>query len=301
MSQSVLDGASLTALRCLEATMRLGSMSAAADELHLTHGAVSRQIRNLERLLGRPLFERRGRRIVPTPTAEPLTRDVADALARLRETLETARSGSATETVVLSCEPTLLIRWLIPRMHIFRDAAPDVEVRLMAAGGPVRFRRDDIDLAIRRNDFPRDPTVTARPLMPEHTGPVCRPDVAAQLARPSDLRGHRLLHSRTRPDAWQRWAGLAGISVADEAQEAFEHFYIALEAAIADLGVAIASHVTVLDAIRHDQLAAPFGFTPDGSHYELLSPSATEPGTPSEALGDWLMSIAGEFGALEPS
>lgn len=279
---------SLTALRCVEATVRTGSMSAAADELHLTHGAVSRQVRNAERLIGTALFERRNRAVVPTAAGRRFAEDARDLLAHLANAVQAARHRGPTAGVVLSCEPTLLMRWLIPRLASFRDREPGITVQLVAGGGPVDFRRDGIDLAVRRNDFPRDPRTVTVPLMAERTGPVCRPEVAARLNEPADLAEHTLLHTRTRPDAWSAWLARAGVTLDGPRREVYEHFYIALEAAGAGLGVAIGPIALVRDAVASGQLAAPFGFQADGTRYELLSPTPIEPGGPRHALLQWL-------------
>lgn len=281
------------ALRCVEATARLGSMTLAADHLHLTHGAVSRHVRNVERLLGQQLFERGARRLLPTPACRQLADDIDRALADLQRAFASARDAGAHRTLTLSCEPTLLTRWLIPRVSGFQH--PDsTALKLVAAGGPVRFHRDGIDLAIRRDDFPRPQGILAQELITELVGPVCTPSLGAELSTPADLQRQVLLHTRTRPDAWQRWLENHKITIADQRSQTFEHFYIALEAATAGIGVAVASRLMVVDALASGVLVAPFGFVPDGSRYELLSETEIEPESELAPLRDFLLTLAHE-------
>jgi DNA-binding transcriptional LysR family regulator len=291
---------SLTVLRAFEATVRLGSVTGAARELHFTHSAVSRHVRALEFALGRELFERRNRGIHPTPAARRLAAGVADGLALLDRHLERARVSEDHDAIVLSCEPTLLMRWLIPRLPRLATLAPGMSCRLVAAGGPVAFARDGIDIALRREDFWIAPDLHKAVLMDEHIGPVCRPDVGSGLREPADLGGHTLLHTQTRPDAWQSWARATGNEVIGVRDEQFEHFYLMLQAASAGLGVALASRAMVVDDLAAGQLIAPLGFVADGSRYQLLSPIAFGESPKHAAVLQWLKVAASDDGLSLP-
>lgn len=259
----------LSALRAFEATVRHGSVSRAARELHLTDGAVSRAVRELEGELGFDLFQRSSRAVVATPTAQVLAEDVAAALDRLRAALARARRMAGPgRPLVLSCEPTLLIRWLIPRLAQLQAAIGyERELRLVSAGGVVHFERDGIDLAIRRNDFALADGVLAEPFVQEHIGPVCRPGLVA------DLQGV-LLHTATRPGAWDDWARLSHTALQPTRAIRFEHFYQSLQAAVAGAGVAIGPLALVADDLASGVLVAPRGFVADGSCYQLMAPRA---------------------------
>lgn len=144
---------SLLALRCFEAAARLENFSRAADELHLTHGAVSRAVRLLEDDLGVALFDRRSRRVYLTDAGHQLSKAVAAGFGLIRNAVNELRANARQEKRwVLSCEPTLLMRWLIPRWPDFQARHPDVNIHLVAGGGEFSFA-NGIDLAIRRNDF----------------------------------------------------------------------------------------------------------------------------------------------------
>lgn len=276
---------SLTVLRAFEATVRLGSVSAAADELHFTHGAVSRHVRSLEELLGRRLLERRNRGVHPTPDARRLAAEVAQALDDVQGALRRAAQPHR-RTLVLSCEPTLLMRWLIPRLPRLAGAAPGVTCQLVAAGGPVAFAREGVDLALRRDDFDIDPALHVADLAQEVTGPVCAPQLAEGAADPGSVSRMTLLDTGTRPDAWEQWAARAGVDLGGARRQRFEHFYLTLQAAGAGVGVAIASELMARDDLASGQLVAPYGFAPNGSRYVLLSPEPLA--APGEAVLAWL-------------
>jgi len=288
---------SLQALRCFEAAARLENFSRAADELHLTHGAVSRAVRLLEDELGVALFERRSRRVFLTEAGRMLARAVGDGLDLMRQAVGELRASARRERRwVLSCEPTLLMRWLIPRWPDFQARHPGIDVHLVAGGGPFSFG-SGIDLAIRRDDFPWPDSHHAEPLFAEKVGPVCRPDkVAAWLSSKKGSASLRVgaprLHSRTRPGAWQEWAAAAGQPDPDPPGQTFEHFYFSLQAAVAGMGVAIGPWHLVRDDLDSGVLAAPLGFVEDGSRYCLLSPQPLHPDGPQANLLAWLRTMA---------
>ncbi|WP_406864919.1 LysR substrate-binding domain-containing protein [Streptomyces sp. HUAS MG47] len=280
-----------------EATVRHASMTAAARELHVTHGAVSRQIRNLERALGVSLFERGARTLRPTPEAHRLAAVVRDALDRIDAAAREVSGRDADGPLTLSCEPTLLMRWLIPRLPDLTVSVPEVTVHLSAGGGPVSFDRGGVDLAIRRDDFPCPVEVSRTPLFAERIGPVCRPELASGVDRLPRL------HTRTRPRAWEDWRHAAGEPGPDEAGgtdaagQTFEHFYLTLQAAAAGVGVAIGPYALVRDDVERGQLAAPHGFRPDGSSYVLLSPRPPERDERVAGLLGWLRDRTAELEA----
>ena len=208
-------------------------------------------------------------------------------------TIDTLRANARQKPAwVLSCEPTLLMRWLIPRWPDFQARHPEINVHLVAGGGPFSFA-SDIDLAIRRDDFPWADSYHAEPLFAEKIGPVCRPEKVAQWfcaedASPQLRADAPRLHTRTRPGAWHEWAAAAGLAWPDAAGQTFEHFYFSLQAAVAGLGVAIGPWHLVRDDLESGVLAAPGGFVEDGSRYCLLSPQPLIADSPQAQLLAWL-------------
>ncbi|WP_048795985.1 LysR substrate-binding domain-containing protein, partial [Serratia sp. 506_PEND] len=202
------------------------------------------------------------------------------------------RQQALDAPLVLSCEPTLLMRWLIPRLPAFQQAHPDINLQLVAGGGPFSFH-DGITAAIRRNDFDWGKQVHSLALFSEKVGPVCQPEALARMTiAKGSLRslrpGTKLLHSATRPDAWRHWAQQQGMTLAGHSEQRFDHFYFSLQAAVAGLGIAIGPWLQVRDDLAAGLLSAPFGFTPDGSGYYLLSPQAIVPGSALARLAEWL-------------
>ncbi|WP_326533866.1 LysR family transcriptional regulator [Pseudorhodoferax sp.] len=287
---------SLVALRCFEAAARAENFSRAADELHLTHGAISRAVRTLEDDLGLALFERRSRRVFLTEAGRKLFKAVHEGLGLIQQATRELRGSVRQAPLVVSCEPTLLMRWLIPRWPGFQAQHPGTSVHLVAGGGPVSFDAG-IDLAIRRDDFIWPPSVHAEALFAEKTGPVCSPGQVAALftsrsAQPRLRAGAVQLQTRTRPQAWQEWASASGQPLPTGKAQVFEHFYFSLQAAVAGLGVAIGPWHLVCDDIASGLLVAPMGFTEDGSRYHLLSPRAAGAAGPQAQLLAWLRSVS---------
>jgi len=285
---------SLLALRCFESAARFESFARAARELHLTPGAISRAVRLLEEDLGVDLFERRSRRVYLTQAGKRLANAVSEGLGIMSQAVREIRSEARRARVlVLSCEPTLLMRWLIPLWSDFQKRHQGQDIHLVAGGGCFSFDHG-IDLAIRRDDFPRPPAYHAETLFTEKVGPVCRPERVGQWfgkARKGLSPTAPLLRTASRPDAWQEWAGAKGLSLAVAQIQTFEHFYFSIQAAVAGLGVAIGPWHLVRDDVQSGVLAAPLGFVEDGSRYCLFSPAALKQGSLEMDLLRWLQAV----------
>ena len=285
---------SLLALRCFESAGRLENFARAADELHLTPGAISRAVRLLEEDLGVDLFERRNRRVFLTDAGKRLVKAVSEGLGLMNQAVREIRTDARrTRQLVLSCEPTLLMRWLIPRWSDFQTQHRGLDIHLVAGGGIFSFDHG-IDLAIRRDDFPRPSDYHAETLFPEKIGPVCRPEKVDQWFGKSRkcLRSSApLLQTNSRPTAWQEWATAKGLPAPSMEMQSFEHFYFSIQAAVAGLGVAIGPWHLVRDDIQSGVLAAPLGFIEDGTRYCLLSPKPPQPGSLEMDLLNWLQAV----------
>jgi DNA-binding transcriptional LysR family regulator len=286
---------SLAGLRCFAVAARIENFSRAADELHLTHGAVSRAIRAIEDELGIALFERRSRRVFLTDAGRRLAQSVNQGFGLIDDTLRELRTPSRAAPLVVSCEPTLLMRWLIPRWPAFQARHPNMPVHLVAGGGPFRFG-DGIDVAIRRNDFAWPASIHATPLFVERVGPVCSPAKADRFFRKTGKPGMRAgalrLKTTTRPGAWDAWSTQTGHALDNVPAQVFEHFYFSLQAAVAGLGMAIGPWHMVCDDIASGVLVAPLGFVEDGSTYYLLTPRESSAHSPQGHLLSWLREIA---------
>lgn len=279
---------SLPALECFRAAAEFESFSQAADSLNLTHGAISRAVRLLEVDLGTALFTRRNRAVFLTPEGRKLADAVTHGLGHIEGAVRGIIAAQAKAPVTVSCEPTLLMRWLIPQMPEFHLLHPDADVRLVAGGGPVTLGQG-IDLAIRRDDFDIPNTYRSETLFTDWIGPVCRPDLQTSFFDTAGLRSEApLLHSKTRCTAWQTWADLAHHALGTHPSLEFEHFYFSLQAAIAGLGVAIGPWHLVREDLSAGILTAPVGFLQDGSQYVLLSHKEQAANTSQSTFREWL-------------
>ncbi|MBY3199360.1 LysR substrate-binding domain-containing protein [Rhizobium laguerreae] len=259
----------LSALRAFESAARHLNFGRAGDELFVTHSAISKQVRLLEEDLGVALFERRNRAVFLTDAGRRLLVTMSEVLRQISDCCEEIRVGGSAPLVV-SCEPTFTQRWLIPRLPQFNARHPDVEVHVLAAGGPVSFDRSHIDLALRRSDFSWSPELFVETVVEERVGPVCAPRLLASGS--DDILSLPRIHSATRRDAWSRY--IADNLLADPnppGNQVFEHFYLSIEAAIAGLGAAIGPEPLVADAVESGQLVAPRGYSGNGYSYILLS------------------------------
>ena len=282
----------LNALRAFEAAARLHSVSQAAEELHVTHGAVSRQLRTLEEHLGLALFAREGRGLKLTDAGVRL-RDVSSELfARLRSTCAELQQGQADAPFVLACPGSLLARWFIPRLDRLNRELPELRLQLSASEGELDPRRPGVDATLWFAEPPWPADMQVYQLAVERIGPVLSPRYArfAELhqAPPAALLGELLLHTSSRPQAWPSWAsGNALDSGALRYGQGFEHLYYLLEAAAAGLGVAIAPQQLVADDLAAGRLVAPWGFVETAARLVLWRPLRSRDGR-AERLAQWL-------------
>jgi len=310
----------LKAFHVFHVAAALESYSKAADKLCITHGAVSKQIKTLETHLAVNLFYREGRNVKLTPAGKLLSGYTEQAFNALEAGILHVAQATHKHLEV-SCEPTLTMRWLMPRLSDFYQDNIDADVRLSTAGGPVILGSNGLSLAIRRDDFPLLQDYQRTPLVEEWVGPVFSPEYWEQVK--NDAGKIKLLHSQTRPQAWDHWlqdswlqdnsiassvASQGGnfqvpsvqvqtIQVQDlqiQSEQTFAHFYFCLQAVVDNLGAAIGSYPLVMDDLQRGNLVAPFGFKRSGHHYILLSQDNSslaqddESGELQEAFTNWL-------------
>jgi LysR family transcriptional regulator, glycine cleavage system transcriptional activator len=271
------------------------SFSAAAGELNVTHGAISRQIKSLETTLGVPLFQRRNRRIELTEAGQAFLPGVRQALQLLEAGTAQVATSRREGALVVSCVATLMMRWLIPRLYAFNALHRTIEVRLSASHAAVDFARDGIDIAIRRGKPPWPRNVVASPFLADRIGPVCAPALLKGRAglRAADLRRCQLLHAETTAQAWSEWLrGVGGAGIDIKKSRGFEHTYFMLEAAASGLGVGIASFALVEADLQSGRLVAPLGFIETGRSYCVLHARQTAGNPKIEAFRSWIVGAA---------
>ncbi len=290
---------SLNSLLFFDTAARLGSFVQAALELHVTHGAVSRQIRHLEDELGVVLFERRNRAIFLTAQGHTLLTSTRRIFDEIDGVVTELQRSAEPEPVVVSCEPTITMKWLIPNLPKFNAAYPSVPMHIFAAGGAVDFKRQKIDVALRRNDFYWDPSVHAVEVARELIGPVCAPEFAEQVR--GGMRDVSLLHTERRLSAWDDWARVTGNKLNSKSGQTYEYFHLSIQAAISGLGVAISSIYMVQDELMTGRLVAPLGFVEDGSAYYLLSAKNPQSNEPILAFENWVRRTLVDTRSANPS
>ncbi|OAP36881.1 transcriptional regulator [Sinorhizobium glycinis] len=278
-------------LRAFETVARLGSVRAAAIELSLTHGAVSRRVSKLAEMLGLRLLEPDGRGVRLTPDGEKLAATTGRAFSAIMDTLAEIRSAASAAPILLSCERSLAMRWLIPRLSGFQDKYPHIDVHLATGGGALDFARDRVTLAIRRLDFPVEPEWMITRLMPERVGPVMLHSHRQRF----DRGDYVALGSRTRPNAWQMWLDGHPSAPRPRSTRLLDHHFLMAEAALAGLGVALAPQAIAADDVTSGRLAAPLGFDADGTDYGLIQPRQAPTPAGLAELRQWLVGQSMEY------
>jgi DNA-binding transcriptional LysR family regulator len=269
----------LIALRAFEAAGRLGTMTAAAEELCVTPGAVSRQVRQLEEFLSVKLFTGSKNKPVLTQKGVVLLPILSSALSQMLAGINSIKSK--THNVVdVSCLNTFAMRWLIPRLYCFNDIHPTIEVRLSTTSlDNIPTTNHDVIIGIQslNEAVIENETIV---LFEEKLGPVMAASMANQhsIATPKDLAHLAILQTRTRPNAWSTWCHSIGESVTIKPGTTFEHYYFTLEAALSGLGICIAPEHLVMDDIKSQRLLAPLGFIESSYAYTVNMPPSSHQG-----------------------
>ncbi|WP_029012697.1 LysR substrate-binding domain-containing protein [Niveispirillum irakense] len=287
---------STSALVAFEAAARLGSFTAAAHELSLTQGAVSRQVAQLEGQLGVILFERVRQRVSLTPAGRFLAEQARDTLARLAQaTAQTIAFGTGGGTLDLAILPTFGARWLIPRMGGFFARHRDISVNFSTRVRPFDLRAEGIDAAIMTAP-PADAGLVSHRFMGEELLPVAAPALVRDigLAAPVDLRRTTLLQQETRAASWDHWFAVQGLMRGnDQPVLVFEQFLLVIRAAVAGLGCALVPGILIRDEIASGELVLlPGGGMQGQGGYHLVYPRDRDHYGPLVAFRDWLFAEA---------
>ena len=229
-------------LRSFECAARHESFTKAAEELHLTQSAISRQVRELEEAIGVELFRRVGRRVVLTDAGISLAKELSTDLENIRRTLLNAMSsGDEGASLRVAVLPTFASRWLIPRLPEFHRLFPDITVNLATRLKPFDMTKERFDIAIHfgADDWPDTKMVR---IFDEEMIAVCSPEFKAahDIVDGSKLIDLSLLHLESRPDAWSRWFARLGI---DDRRaysgRQFDQFSMLIAGAMTSLGAAL--------------------------------------------------------------
>jgi LysR family glycine cleavage system transcriptional activator len=294
----------LNAQRAFEATARLGSFVGAAKELGVTPAAVGQQVRMLEEYFRCALFERRGKKLVPTEVASSVLPDIKDAFDRLAQVADRLRESRRTPVVTVTLPPSFAAKWLIPRIEGFRMAHPDMDLRLDTTDRLADLARESIAVGIRYGTG-RYPGLEMTLLMAEEVFPVCAPTLpkrVRKLREPDDLAHFKLIHDTTMESqknfpTWVTWLKAAGArKVNARPGLRINSSIMSLQAAINGQGVALARSVIAADDIREGRLIRPLrpAFA-TGYLYYLIYPAGLPLSRSASAFCHWLKKEAEGF------
>ena len=248
----------LRSLRVLEAAVRHENYTRAADELALTHSAVSHQIHALEEALGVRLLQREGRRMRATEHGRQLALDVRTTLDTLNAAVERVRGGDSGNVVTVSTLPSFAAAWLVGRLGSFLDNYPQVELRLQSTTALADFRNDGVDLAIRFGTGNYDGLVSEKMFDDEYF-PTLSPKLArsARIKTAADLARAPLLRIRNQP--WAEWFEAAGVAIPEPRRgPVFDDSELALQAAVQGQGVVLSRGSLAATKLWSGVLIAPF-------------------------------------------
>ena len=275
-----MDYLPLNAIRAFEAAARHLSFSAAGEELHVTHPAISHQIRRLEEWLGVELFHRGARKVRLTETGLVLLASAGAALAELDAVCRRIRKSAGTQSLSVGCIPSIASRWLVPRLSDFTARHPDIAIRVAYAKADDRLDDDDNDILITLGADP-SPHVTSLKLFSRISRPACSPHYLArkgQLGTPEEIAAADLLHDET-PQGWRDWFSRAGIEGGGVGNgPVFADFNILATAVIAGHGVALCPVEVFREELRRGDLVVVSDISTDiDKGYFLTMPAQASP------------------------
>jgi LysR family glycine cleavage system transcriptional activator len=285
----------LNALKAFEAAARHESFTRAAEELCVTQGAVSHQVKALEAELGLKLFNREHQRLIITEGGRAYLAVVRDAFDRIADgtqrLLQRQRGGALT----VSTSPNFAAKWLVHRLGRFAEAHPEIDLRVSASLQHIDFAREDIDLAIRHSDGTAAGLHVTR-LCAEELFPACSPKLIEGrngLRQPSDLARVPLLHVNDR-QGWSQWLDFAGVTGVDPARgPVLNQASMAIDAAVDGQGVVLARTALAAWDLIGGRLVRPFELAmPVPYAYWIVCPKAVAKLPKIVAFSEWLLAEA---------
>ena len=287
-------------LRALEALERLGSVTAAAEELSQTQSAVSRQLQALEEQLGLTLFTRQGRKIKLTSEAGEYTAEIRAALLNIAQASLKLTVNPAGGSLHLAILPTFGMRWLVPRLADFTRQYPEVTINLSTRLKPFDFARESFDAAIHFGQ-PDWPGTEALQLQTETVVAVCSPELSAHygIRDAADLLNLPLLHIESRPDAWPAWFAVHGIERAPVSGTIHDQYSTITQAALHGLGVALLPKYLIEQELAQGRLITAWGrSTPSPGAYYLIWPKGKSADNALIKFRNWLATQVGDEDSL---
>lgn len=247
-----------------------GSFTAAAERLHVTHSAVSHQLRQLETWLGCKLFVRTASGVTLTDPGRMLYAAVAQSFDLLEHTCAALRHELNGSTLTLACPGSFMLQYLIPRLHDFERRYPDITLNLQMAKDVSRLDSKQADALLYCGRGITPDRVTEYLLAINEIGPVCSPILAKGVNAITDLQASALLGTRSYQGAWAVWAQICDVNAERlNVTRNFDQFIYMIQAAVAGLGIGIVPSLLVQDELADGRLAAPLGFVDGGDRVSL--------------------------------
>jgi LysR family transcriptional regulator, glycine cleavage system transcriptional activator len=290
----------LNALKAFEAAARHESFTRAAEELCVTQGAVSHQVKALETELGLKLFIRERQRLIITEQGREYLAVLRDALDRIALGTERLRQRQTSGALTVSTSPDFAAKWLVNRLGRFSEAHPEIDLRVSATMHHVDFAREDVDVAVRHGDG-HWPGLDAVRLSPEQLFPVCSPKLMSgprAIREPADLLKHPLLHMDERK-SWARWLEAAGVPDAGAIHgPVLNRASMLIDAAVDGQGVALARTTLAAWDLINGRLVRPFPIELSLTKtYWIVCPKVTAALPKIAAFRDWLLAEAADDAA----
>ena len=277
----MIERLSLNSLKFFYFVARYESVTLAAEKLFVTQGAVSKQLKNLEESLGCNLFIREGKKLQLTSAGTVLLECCEQVFPKIDQCLQQLNQPNhCNKALILSCEPTIAMKWLIPRLVHFKQCYPEIEISLLTAGGVADFKAQHIDLALRRNDFDWGKALYSEKLADEYM--VC-------MSRQNQVDPTQpLFISSSRPKMWSHLKECYKKQFQSFEKVSLEHFYLCIEACLAGLGATMVSAYMVEKEFDFQMLHRLTPVIPDGSAYYLLSALPFEDDPRKVIFKQWL-------------
>lgn len=286
---------SLRALRYFHQAALHQSFSLAAQSLSVTHSAVSHQIKQLEEWLGKPLFLRINGRVQLTPDGERLKVCCMQTFSEIEVTCEKIRASNL-HSLSVSCAPSFLAQWLIPRISRFTERHSEIALTFQTHVDIARVRSEHTDVLIVSHEQSVQEDIAATLITVDYIGPVCAPKFSNRFTYETDFSTLPLLHADTKLHAWAEWAKKTGAKGDFWAGRHFDNLTLAIQAARNGMGIIMTPQILVKKEIREGSLIAPLGFAEVDRATWMMVKAARKEETEIELFRRWLLeeaSIAG--------
>lgn len=288
-------------LRVLDAMVRTGGVARAAAQLHVTPGAVSQQLKQLEGALGVALFTKAGRSLEPTTAGRQLARRLADLFDRIEAVIAETTLLAREQRLRVKVSPDFAVKWLMPRLAGFYAAHGDIDLDIATSSRADDVHLDNADFVIRFGNGEWE-DVHSELLFMNELVPVCAPALAASIRAPHDVLNFKLIHSMRRPEAWPAWLEAVGLGLGPSSRTmALANSTLCIQAAADGLGIAISPSAYLTQDLQSGRVVVPLdqvAHTGVGM-YLVCDPRKVET-RPCRDFLEWMRTVCGPMATRTP-